>query len=140
MCMAVYIAADRPLSLVAWDDTHPAFHVNALAQREEPVRVQFTKEHVFHAGAHEGCGCGFQLGEYPELQAPDEASARRASLSRFAAYLEQEIARVGPIELFACWEGDQQAPVEHRRCLTPDSLRRDDFFFLEKEFSVVQAP
>ena len=139
MCMAVYIAADQPLTLVPWDEAHPAFYLAGVDQADLPVFSQFTKAHVAYAGSHEGCGCGFQYGEYPEFREPDEAVARRASLDQFAAYLAGELARVGPIELYACWEGDQTAPVEHRRALTPLVLQSEEFFFLQKELSLVTA-
>ena len=139
MCMAVYIAADEPLAIVPWNEDHPAFYLASVDPSDSPVLVQFTKPHVAYAGSHEGCGCGFQYGEYPEFREPDEAVARRASLDQFAAYLAAETTRIGPIELYACWEGDQAAPVEHRRALTPVDLRSEDFFFLQKEFSLVTA-
>jgi len=139
MCMAVYIAADEPLALVPWNEDQPALYVASLEPSDLPVLQQFTKTHVAYAGSHEGCGCGFQCGKSPELREPDEAITRRRSLDQFAMYLADEIARVGAIELYACWEGDQAAPVEHRRAIAPQDLRSDDFFFLEKEHSLVTA-
>jgi hypothetical protein len=137
MCMAVYIAADQPLSPADWDEACPAFYVAALAESDLPVRAQFTKAHVMYAGSHEGCGCGFQYGEYPELLEPEQAACRRASLDQFATFLESEVRRVGPIQLYACWEGDQAAPVEHRRALTPTLLKSKGFFIRQKELSLV---
>lgn len=139
MCIAVYIAADQPLALVPWDETQPAFYLASVDPSDSPVLTKFTKAHVAYAGSHEGCGCGFQCGEYPESREPEEGLARRASLDQFAAYLSHELTRVGPIELYACWEGDQAAPVEHRRALTPMDLRTERFFFLQKELSLVTA-
>jgi hypothetical protein len=139
MCMAVYIAADQPLTLVIWDDAHAAFYLADVDQADLPVLSQFTKAHVAYAGSHEGCGCGSQYGEYPEFREPEEAVARRASLDQFAAYLAGELTRVGPIELYACWDGDQTAAVEHRRALTPLDLQSEEVFFLQKELSLVAA-
>ena len=138
MCMAVYIAADRPLTPVPWNEAEPAFYSESIDPSDR-VFAQFTKRHVLYAGSHEGCGCGFQRGGLSELREPTESLARRASLDQFAAYLAGEIARVGAIELYACWEGDQTAPVEHRRALTPTDLGADSFRFLQKEFSLVTA-
>ena len=140
MCMMVYIAADLPLRLVAWDDLAPALNTSALAPDEERVRRQFSKANVLYVGSYEGCGCGVQLGKYP----PDKGDAQerehqRTSLREFADYLRQEIARVGPIELFACWDGDQETTPEHRRALTPSALEQESFFFLEKELSAVTS-
>jgi len=139
MCMMVYLAAAEPLRTVPWDAAAPTFHASALAPDEERVRRQFAKPHVIYAGSHEGCGCGFQLGEYAaEYTEPAELAARRKSLHDFAAYLREELPRVGVIEVFACWDGDQEEPPEHHRALTPESLEADDFFFLQKERSTVR--
>ena len=136
--MMVYLAADVPLRTVEWRKDAPAFNTSAFAADEERVRCQFTKPELICAGSYEGCGCGFQLGEYPsDALEPDEVVQRRRSLHEFAAYLREELPRVGSIELFACWDGDQEEPPAHRRVLTPASLEVDDFFFLQKELSTV---
>lgn len=108
---------------------HPAFGT--------PVRDQFTKPHVYYAGSHEECSCGFQLGKDRSPEDPEQARGRE-SLGAFAKYLQDALTRVDDLELFACWEGEQAAGVEHRRHLTPTDLRRDDFYFLERELSVVR--
>lgn len=139
MCVMVYLAADTPLREIAWNKAAPAFNATPLAPDKLRVRRQFSKQHLIYAGSHEGCGCGFQLGEYPpEYTEPDELSRRRRSLHDFAAYLREEIPRVGAIEVFACWDGDQEAPPEHHRGLTPSALEADDFFFLQKERSTIR--
>jgi hypothetical protein len=138
MCMMVYLAADALLREVAWNEAAPAFNTTALAPDELRVRRQFSKPYLIYAGSHNGCGCGFQLGEYPpEHTEPDEMSNRRRSLHDFAAYLREEIARVGEVQLFACWDGDQESPPEHHRGLTPSALEASSFFFLEKELSTI---
>src|SRR4051812_45959015 len=73
MCMVVYIASDYPLPTSSWDEARPRFHVTELSERDEPVRRQFSKPCAYYAGSHEGCGCGFQYGEYPGYQ--EEAAA-----------------------------------------------------------------
>lgn len=138
MCMMVYLAGDLPLREVAWNEDAPAFNASPLAPNDQRVLRQFSKPHVIYAGSHEGCGCGFQLGEYPaEYVDPVEMSRQRQSLRQFAAYLREETARVGALEVFACWDGDQEAVPEHQRVLTPSSIESDSFFFLEKELSII---
>ena len=136
--MSVYIGADRPVPTIDWDEARPAFYVEALRADEQAVRCQFTKPNVYYAGSHEGCGCGFQLGPHPDLE-DDELPLRRASLDAFREYLQASLTLVGDLEVFACWEGDQEAEVVHRRRLTPDSLRDDAFHFRQKELSVVNS-
>jgi len=50
-------------------------------------------------------------------------------------YLRAELSRVGTIEVFACWDGDQGLEPVHHRTLTPAALERDDFFFIKREHS-----
>ena len=136
--MMIYLAADKPLRLLDWNEAEPAFYVSVLAP-DEDLRVgsQFI-ENVVYAGSHEGCGCGFQCGEYPEdSYEPGELDRRRRSLHQFAEYLRGELPRVGRVEVFACWDGDQEFPPEHHRTLTPSLLEAPDFFFLQKELSSI---
>ncbi|HXJ23439.1 MAG TPA: hypothetical protein VMT03_24710 [Polyangia bacterium] len=136
--MMIYLAADVPLRTVEWREDAPGFNTSMPAPDEQRVRCQFTKPNLVYAGSYEGCGCGFQLGEYPpESLEPDEVVQRRRSLHEFAAYLREELPRVGTIELYACWDGDQETPPVHYRTLTPASFEADTFFFLQKELSTV---
>jgi len=136
MCMMIYLAADQPLRMLEWNEGDPGFHVSAPAPDEERVRCQFTKANLVYAGSHEECGCGFQYGEYSaDNYEQSELEQRRRSLNQFAEYLRVELSRVGPIEVYACWDGDQETAPEHHRILTPSSLEADDFFFRQKELS-----
>ncbi len=132
----VYIGANQPLDLIAWSDAQPAFYVSELHESELSVRGQFKSAYVYHAGPHEGCGCGFQYGEYPEYE-DDQRHLKRASLDAFSTYLMRQLEQVDAIALYACWDGDHTADPEHRRSLTPNSLRTEEFFFLEREFSQI---
>src|SRR5262245_30645264 len=119
MCRAVYLAASAPLRLVPWAEEAPAFYTELLRPEAKRVKVQFGQTHDYYAGSHEGCGCGFQRGEYPDSTDPAEQEKERKSLRELAAYLQEEAARVGTVQLYACWEGDEDAAPEHRRALTP---------------------
>src|SRR5262245_60321836 len=137
MCMTVYIGATEPLDLIAWNQTAPAFHVAELHETEVVVRTQFNEPYVY-VGSHEGCGCGFQC-KNPEWVEEEELAQKRASLDSLATYLSRQLSRVATIQLYACWDGDQAEIPEHRRNLTPNSFRNEEFFFLEKELSTVVA-
>jgi hypothetical protein len=139
MCWMVYVASDQPLPTTAWDPARPLFHVIDLRARDEPVRCQFSKPHVYYVGSHEGCGCGFQYGEHAELEEEDAATlaAARDSRRRLAAFLSAALRQESALELFACWDGDQAAPAEHRGRLRPAELLRERTFFREKELLVV---
>jgi hypothetical protein len=137
----LYLAADEPLKKVEWDDADPGFHTALLGVEEAAVQGQFSKRHVLYAGGHEGCGCGFQANAYARDadDDPKEVLARRRSLDQLRDYLQAELARVGVIEVYACWDGDQATPPRHRRTLTASSLASGDFVFLEGERSTLVA-
>jgi hypothetical protein len=140
MCLVVYLASDRPLPLISWDENARGFHVTELTgEKDEPVRVQFTQPHVYYAGSHTICGCGFNYGQDPLAEDdPEELALRARTLSAMSDYLASAVANGGTIELFACWEGDQAAVPEHRRELAPDAFRSSDFVLQEKELIVVR--
>ncbi len=139
MCMMVYIASSTPLPLIPWDEEKPAFHV-ATVRPTHGVRLQFSYANFYYVGSHESCGCGFQIGEYPEFERDEqEQREMRSSLDAFADYVERHLVEAGKIEVFASWDGDQCQPVELRRELTAADLRDDDFFFYEKELSIFVA-
>lgn len=137
VCMMVYTAANRPLDLVAWNDAQPAFYVSELLESEVSVRKQLSSAYVYHAGSHEGCGCGFRYGQYPQFE-DEERHLKRASLDAFADYLSRQVVQVAAIELDACWDGDQTAAPVHEWAQTPNSLESEEFYFLEKELSRIE--
>jgi hypothetical protein len=98
MCLGVFIASDKPLSLVPWDAQTPGFNTTPLSGPEENVRQQFSLPEIVYAGAHTRCSCGFRSDR-------DDPPAVIRSREALVAYL-REAARAGPVEVFVCWEGD----------------------------------
>lgn len=113
MCWVLYLAADLPLPRQPFDPEAPGFNVAELTAREEVVRGQFSKRFVYRLGAHTLCGCGFDRAQAGPVR-PQELEATEISLRRLRAYLGKALDLAGPVELFACWEGDQMAVPDHR--------------------------
>jgi len=137
--MVLYIASDAPLELIPWDEARPSFHVSSLTPDDDLVRRQFGVSHACYAGSHEGCGCGFQLGEYPGFD-DEEAPQKRDSLTALAQYIDTRLALGRTIELFACWAGREAKPPERMRSLSTAELRAEQFFFHDGEHVTVHAP
>ncbi len=136
--MMVYLASDYPLPTLTWNEAHPAFYVTELDDRHQPVRGQFSKPCVFYAGSHEGCGRGFQYGEYEGFdREPEDLAAAQDSRRRLAEFLALALEHQSEVELFACWDGDQAAEPEHRGRVTPADLVRDRTYFREKELLTI---
>ena len=119
--MALFIAADGPLPLVPWDDSRPAFHVDALSAHYEAVRRHFTKPYAYYVGAHTECSCGFSYGQIDPTDESDRADDRagRASVLALKHYVEAAIQKVGSVEMFSSWEGYWDQEAEQRLEITP---------------------
>ena len=106
MCRAVLIASDRPLPLVAFNEASPAFHVSEAA----PPCPRFTLPHQYYAGAHTGCGCGFDVSGHIAVEEGPATASSRAAL---AAYLEAQLARGCKLEVLTGLDGDEEGPFAH---------------------------
>ena len=139
MCLMVYIASDHPLPLIPWDEAAPAFHIAELREADQLVRQQFTKLFVYYAGSHEGCGCGFDYGQWPVMDDDDrtDEQAARETIHRLARYLAN-VVQLGVIEIFACWDGDQTAEPIERSVVTPAYFGGEAFAFNEKQFLTIE--
>ncbi len=127
MCLAVYIASDRDLPLKEFDPAAPGFNVKPLTSHETSVRQQFSLRHVVYAGSQTSCACGF----VPESDEDVEASAQ--SRADLVQYLESAL-RSGPVEIFTCWEGDQERGPERRLKLGPAQLSQTADWLAELTF------
>jgi hypothetical protein len=138
MCLALYIAADKTLPLVPWNENAPAFFVVDLPESEQVVHKHLSKPHVYYAGAYEGCGCAFNVGrEYPPEQyqyEPEELAKARESVARLVEYVSE----AGVEEIFTCWEGDQAKPPVHFRRVRPEQLQADGFVFQLQELLTIE--
>ena len=124
---AVYIASDKPLSLIPWHAAAPAFYVAELnGDPDVRVRRQFSKPYAVYAGSHEGCGCGFFKLRAAQHHAATEIEACIESLRQLGDYLDAAMKQSGELELFTSWEGDQGEPPEARREITTSAIREGD--------------
>lgn len=135
----VYIAADNPLPLIEWQENVTVFCISELTENEKKVSKQFSKPCLAYAGSFGGCGCGFAYGEEPvedEEDRRDDALSRE-SVRQLSEYLSS-LVKNGSIEMFACWDGDQETEPEERETVTPGYFGGEQFSFKEKQFLVVK--
>ena len=137
MCMMVYVASDYALPTLPWDATCPQFHVTELNERSVPVRRHFTKPCAYYIGSHEGCGCGFQYGEYEGFEDEADLPQKRESRRRLAEFLAVALQHQTQVELFACWDGDEGQEPEYRGQARPADLLQTRTFFRERELLIV---
>lgn len=138
MCLAVYAASAVTLPLIAWDQSRPAFHAAEVAA-DDPVRARFSLPNVRYLGSHQKCGCGFKYGVTPSVaeEAEEEASGR-ASVEALRAYVACAAAGQ-PVELFACWEGEQALPALGVTPISLALLGGSSFEFQERFLLLLDA-
>ena len=129
MCLGVFIASDKPLSLVLWDAQKPGFNTTPLSGPEENVRQQFSLPEIVYAGAHTRCSCGFRS-DRDDPPPPAVIRSREA----LVAYL-REAAKAGPVEVFVCWEGDYAKAALLRSEQSVASLAGGDDWLEELTFT-----
>ena len=129
MCLAVYIASSIELSTSAWEKGAPGFYVEKVPPGDK-VRRQFSLPHVYYAGSHEGCGCGF----LKEGHFEDELKVRQANYGPLAQCIRIAQARGARIELFSCWEGQQAVKPALSESRTVDDVETPAFQLQEGHF------
>jgi len=117
MCLALYIAASKPLPVVPWDPKNPAFHVVPLPEDMEDVRSLLPYSHIYYVGSHEGCSCAFNYEHEfkPALELRD--------------YLRTALAVTDEIAGFSCRPGQKKLKVLHSVTISPGAVALPEFFF-----------
>ena len=137
MCMVLYAAADSPLPEIAEEMPPLPLSVRPVTGSEELVRAHFTKPYAYFLGSHTGCSCGFQYGEGVE-----EDAEGRESVRALGAFLEKAVESGGPLELFACWDGDEAQPPSKSEVVSARDFTGDayEFDLAEGWLATVVAP
>jgi hypothetical protein len=120
MCWALYIASDKQLLQIPWDQDARAFHTQEFSELDLPVKAQFSFPNVIYLGSHLGCSCGFMAVDNEDQK---EQAARTETVESLSRYLENVLRNGAHLEMFLCWEGDQtQHRIAEKLLFTQDFL------------------
>jgi hypothetical protein len=133
MCKMVYIASDQPLPRSPQGEKTPGFYI-VDAPEKPGLREQFSLPHLCYAGSHTGCGCGFQVGEYAGSGVEEDHQDRAESRSALAAFLREQLTAGRTLELFACWDGDEEKKPVRSGQIAPEQLVTEFTFFEDGDF------
>ncbi|MBB1521376.1 hypothetical protein [Aquipseudomonas guryensis] len=128
MCLAVYLGSSCPVPEVEWDKDAPAFYVEAV-EESASVRERFSVPHVYYAGSHEGCGCGFSK----DGEVGEDLEKCLGNYAALGQTVRKAMSQGAKVELFACWEGDQTRKPESFLSITPAMLESRAFEFKQLE-------
>lgn len=142
--MVYYLGSECEAPLTApWSGDSPGFHVTEPRECDLGVRQNLPFPCVRYLGARTGCGCGFRRdrGGYIDTD-PDnleEARATQADHDSLVAYLRALPPQSRPMQIFACWSGDERHPPEHFRSCSIAELASPTFGFRERELITLIA-
>ena len=117
MCLALYIAASKPLPVVLWNPQKPAFHVLPLPEHMEDVRKLLPYSHIYYVGSHEGCSCAFNY------------EHEFKSALELRDYLRKALTVADEIEGFSYRPGQERLNVLHSVAIAPGGVALPEFFF-----------
>lgn len=125
--MMIYMATDKPVNEIPWNEDKPAFHVVSVNEKglphwgsEEISRVQNALKNIFkpklhyYIGSSEGCGCNFA---HATLQEKDDSITpvdygvvsknQEQEILPFFEYLTELSRDLLYIEIYGRWAGDE---------------------------------
>lgn len=137
MCLVLYLASERTRPEIAWDESHPRFHVKHDDPDAALAATNFTKPHAHYVGSDNGCGCGFRQEHDYTSDDPEQEASKRDNHQRLHDYVVSCLADESSVELFSVWSGDEQLPVEHSRDISISELLNLNFSFLERQLTTV---
>src|SRR5436309_426807 len=141
MCQRLYIASREPLRPLKKTKHEPYLDVRPLGDVGTRVRLHFRKEfeHVYVAGAHVLCGCGFPEHPSGELDKPLKiAHEDRLTMRRLHQYLQQNVGKLPRVQLYLCWWGDEDEKPRHERAVRLGELTDPLFRFKRMEILSVR--
>jgi hypothetical protein len=139
VCNFLFIAADRTLPALDWNEDAPAVHLRKPEESPAVVREWLSKAFIYEIGSHDGCGCPFSL-PYEVLDLDDTDLSRewnegREAFRQLAKYLDQAISIAGTVELYNGF--DYWLPPLERRSIKVGELTGEQFIFEERQLLIV---
>lgn len=141
MCMVLFLASDKSLPLIDWDEKNPTFFVAELTESNQRIRQKFNRKFVYYLGSHSYCGCGFSYEQNPFLREADLIEEKKAkeTVKKLLEYLSVALKTTDSVDLYSCWDGDYFAPADFLSVLNPNDPPKEKFGFREREFIEIKA-
>ena len=139
MCYAIYIASDKPLKTIPWNENDRKLNVNQLDPKENIIKKIFSKPHVYYIGSHLNCGCGFfyESSLTPDGDEKEVAKQVKKSQQELKTYIKQSLDQSKEIELYVTWEGEKEQGPARTIHLTHKDVEKQ-FHLEERHFYVIK--
>jgi hypothetical protein len=137
MCLVLYLGSDKRRPLIAWDEAAPRFHVKDDDDDAKKASTHLRKSHVYYVGSDNGCGCGFRQEHDSMIDDAEQLASKTDNQTLLHEYINRCLADEDSIELYSCWSGDEAQPMEFDRTICVDELIDSDFWFAERQRTIV---
>jgi hypothetical protein len=140
MCFQVYLGASQDCPEIPYPeeegDVPRHISVRKLAEQGWFPGAGFglTTAYQYHVRVM-SCGCGFSY-DIPANNWDDHGWTLN-NHRQLGEYVAARLERSEPIELLSCWSGDEFLPVEKYRDITVAELLDPQFYFEERQLTVV---
>jgi hypothetical protein len=112
MCLAVYIATNEEVKLESLVADKTEIYFQSLSSKEErALRTKFSKQNIYYVGSSSGCSCNIAFDSADVELLGDEENTSPQQLLDFLT----EMTLSENIELYCCWEGEWNVPIESRK-------------------------
>jgi hypothetical protein len=142
MCLALYIATDKPLPSIPYDEKNPSLNTNHLSQDELSLKKVFSKSFIMYVGSDEGCSCGFRHALLQQDQwydvVDDQEELSNHNHIELVSFIRSN-ASGGNLEILACWDGDHNEAILYRETIEAEDLLSDNFYFKERGLYTVNV-
>jgi hypothetical protein len=140
MCYAIYIASDKPLKTIPWDENDRKLNVNKLDPKDNIIKRIFSKPHIYYIGSHLNCGCGFFYESSLARNCDEKEVAKQVKKSQeeLKKYIIRSLGKSKEIELYVTWEGEkEQGPLRtinltHKDVEKQFNLEERHFYLITK--------
>ncbi len=120
MCHNVYIATSRPQIVNREEGWVLKFNLQEPTEYALPfLKDKFSLPHIYFVGSTSSCSCDLHASFSPQFLddtihfQKDMPPERIECLQSFFDCLKIE-AQLGDLELYSCWDGDEELPIEQR--------------------------
>ena len=103
----------------------------------EKLRDKFKYTNIYYCGSYTCCSCGFGF-DFSEEEDEDDRNENlwgKKSLEEMFSFFRNKIESLNEIEMFICWEGDEDCKPEQTRRIELSKFKFDQAFnFNELEY------
>ena len=133
MCFQVYLGSSHECTEIPYSERWEHIYSHKLTEHSGYTgHLSLESPYRYHLGVRD-CGCGFTY-DIPVEQMDEMTQTFHRQLGE---YVGQCLQYADSIELFSVWSGDEFLPIEKHRRITLEDLLAPEFYFEERQLTVV---